>query len=172
MEFKGKYKDWYYRLVKANYGARYGKEQNERIVQLVKLYIEWEGEGFWKNKREKLEKDIKDKDKIDKILGYERKRYNGEERIKGIEWTRERDLELLKKAIPKQELEDGAWYDCEEGAKNVARFGGIVQWNEKRQEFRAPGQQQFGADGYLDHWADVIDEGYAGFVPMWKVKKE
>jgi hypothetical protein len=102
MELEGKYKDWYDRLVKINYG---------------------------------------------------------------------KELELLNKAIPKEELEDGAWYDCDEDAKKVARFDGIAQWNEKKQEFLAPGQQQFGMDGYLDHWADAIDAGFAGFVPMWKVEK-
>ena len=85
--------------------------------------------------------------------------------------NRKKELELLDKAIPKKELEDGAWYDCDKDAKKVARFDGIAQWNAKKQEFLAPGQQQFGMDGWLDHWEDAINNGYAGFVPMWKVEE-
>lgn len=166
MELEGKYKDWYDRLVKINYGK-------ERAKELVEKFVEWDKEEFWKEKYRKLNKAFKgDQKKVEKFLELDKKRYNGEQRVNLIEWNRKRDLEFLKKAIPKEKLEDGAWYDCDEDAKEVARFCGIAQWNKKRQEFRAPGQQQFGMDGYLDHWEDAIGAGFAGFVPMWKVKEK
>jgi hypothetical protein len=84
-----------------------------------------------------------------------------------------RDLEkrVLDRCIKKEDLEDGAWYDCDKEGKRFTRFGGIAQWDEKKQMFRAPGQQQFGMDGWLDHWEDVINTRYAGFPPMWKVEE-
>jgi len=84
---------------------------------------------------------------------------------------RDVELGLLAKAIPKKDMEDGIWYDCDRDAKRVARFGGKAKWDADRQMFLAPGQQQFGMDGWLDHWEDAIKTGYAGFVPMWKVEE-
>jgi len=79
------------------------------------------------------------------------------------------ELEILKKTIPKKDLKDGVWYDCDENAKHIARFYGIAQWLEEEQQFLAPGQQQFGMDGILDHFEDVINTNMAGFAPMWEV---
>ena len=166
MEFKGKYKNWYDRLIK----AKYRQEWAEHLVE--KFINEWENEEYWKNEKEKLVKSFNgNEEKVNKVMEQQKRRCVPEERVKALEWVRERDLELLKKAIPKAEMEDGVWYDCEDDAKSVARFGGKAKWDKERDMFLAPGQQQFGADGWLDHWEDAIDNGYAGFVPMWKVEE-
>jgi hypothetical protein len=168
MELKGKYKNWYDRLIKANYGERWAEQK-------INKFIEEDDNKFWeKQVYQIIQKGAEPNEAFKKIEIIRKATVNDERResfVKMIEWNRNRDLALLEKAIPKEKLEDGAWYDCEDEAKKVARFGGKAQWNEKRQEFLAPGQQQFGMNGWLEHWADVVDEGYAGFVPMWKVEE-
>lgn len=121
----------------------------------------------------KIALNIKNEENEEKIEALH-KEYNElkKERTKKInDYRRKKDLELLERAIPKQRLEDGVWYDCDFEGKKVARFQGKAKWNKKREMFLAPGQQQFGTDGWLDHFEDVIDKGYAGFVPMWKVEE-
>jgi hypothetical protein len=169
MELEGKYKDWYDRLVKINYGK-------ERAKRRIEKFIEADKDEYWERLiQDRIEKFKEEPNEARKKVEIIREKTVGDDRweniIQALEETRAFELELLNKAIPKEELEDGAWYDCDEDAKKVARFDGIAQWNEKKQEFLAPGQQQFGMDGYLDHWADAIDAGFAGFVPMWKVEK-
>lgn len=167
MEFEGKYKNWYNRLVEANYGERWAENK-------IKKYIEEDDNKFWeKQVYELIQKGAKPNEAFGKIEILRNAIVNDEKRenfIRIVEYNRKRDLELLKKAIPKEKLEDGAWYDCDEDAKKVARFGGKAQWDKKMNMFLAPGQQQFGMDGWLDHWEDVVNDRYAGFVPMWKVE--
>jgi hypothetical protein len=169
MKFEGKYKEWYDRLIKANYGEYYAKRKIEKFVEM-------DGDEFW---TERLKGLIEKGDKLNEALKkieVIRKNITGaliwERNIKMIEFNRKRDLNLLAKAIPKEQLEDGAWYDCEDEAKRVARFQGKAQWIKEKDMFLAPGQQQFGMDGWLDHWVDAIDAGFAGFVPMWKVEEK
>ena len=85
------------------------------------------------------------------------------------QWTKENDLKILERCIKKEDLIDGAWYETDFEGKKVARFAGKAKWIEKDNHFLAPGQQQFGMDGYLDYWGDVIESRYAGFPPMKKV---
>jgi hypothetical protein len=168
MKFKGKYKEWYNRLIEANYGEYYANKKVEK-------FIEMDSEETWDNRiKDLIEKGEKPNEVLKKIETI-RKNITGaelwENSVQIVEYNRKRDLELLKKAIPKEKLEDGAWYDCDEEAKIIARFGGEAQWDKKNNKFLAPGQQQFGMDGWLDHWEDVINDRCAGFIPMWKVEE-
>jgi hypothetical protein len=167
MEFKGKYKEWYDRLVKANYGDTFAKKRIEK-------FMEEDDDKFWEKQVYKLiQQGANQKEAFKKIEIVRNATTNNERReiaIQKIEYNRNRDLELLDKAIPKERLKDGAWYDCDTDAKKVARFGGKAKWVKEKGMFLAPGQQQFGMNGWLDHWEDVINDGYAGFVPMWEVE--
>jgi hypothetical protein len=167
MEFKGKYKEWYDRLINANYGEYYANKKVEKFVEM-------DNEETWNNKiKELIDKGEKPNEVLKKIETI-RKNITGaelwEKAVQIVEHNRKRDLDLLKIAIPKEQLEDGAWYDCNEEAKRVARFSGQAKWVKEKDMFLAPGQQQFGMDGWLDHWEDVVNDRYAGFVPMWKVE--
>jgi len=84
------------------------------------------------------------------------------------QYNREKDLDILTRCIEKEDLIDGAWYETDFDGKKLARFTGKAQWLKDRNEFLAPGQQQFGMDGYLDYFGDVIDINMAGFAPMKK----
>lgn len=169
MNFKGNYKIWYDRLVLANYGIEYSKK-------LVEKFILLDSDKYWKEILENFLKKGERSNEAFKKVEIIRKSISGfeiyEKKVKIIEYNRKKDLELLEKAIPKNKMKDGIWYDCEKEAKAVARFGGKAKWIESKQMFLAPGQQQFGMDGYLYHWEDAINTGYAGFVPMWEVEKD
>ena len=80
-----------------------------------------------------------------------------------------RDQEILKRCIKKEDLIDGEWYWTDKEGQRVARYVEKAQWLKDKNMFLAPGQQQFGADGYLHYFGDVIDTRYAGFPPMKKV---
>jgi hypothetical protein len=167
MEFKGKYKQWYERLLKANCNECYAKQKVEK-------FLEMDDEKIWVEKlKEFIKKGDKPNEALEKVKTI-RKVMAGEDiwerAVRIVEFNRERDLVFLKKAIPKEQLEDGAWYDCENEAKKVARFQGHAKWVKEKDMFLAPGQQQFGTDGWLNHWEDVVDIRLAGFVPMWKVE--
>ena len=136
------------------------KIEFKELIKIANDLAQRAGKAYHKGNKEEAEMLLKECDTI-----------KGEQRRRKIEWRKERDLELLKKAIPKEDLEDGAWYDCEDEAKTVARFGGKAKWDKERNMFLAPGQQQFGMDGWLDHFEDAIKTGYAGFIPMWKVEE-
>lgn len=86
------------------------------------------------------------------------------------EYTDANDREILKRCIKKEELVDGAWYETDKEGQHVARYVNKAQWIKKDDHFLAPGQQQFGMDGYLDYFGDVIDTRMAGFPPMKKVE--
>ncbi len=169
MKFEGKYREWYNRLVEANYGEVWAENK-------INKFLEEDDNKFWeKQVYQLIQKGAKPNEAFGKIEIIRNATVNDDRRetfIKMIEFNRERDLELLNKAIPKEQLEDGAWYDCDEEAKKVARFGGKAKWVKKQNMFLAPGQQQFGMDGWLDHWADVVNDRFAGFVPMWKVEEK
>ena len=85
------------------------------------------------------------------------------------EYTKENDLKILERCIKKEDLVDGAWYETDKEGEEVARWVDKAQWIEKDNHFLAPGQQQFGMDGYLDYFGDVINTGMAGFPPMKRV---
>jgi hypothetical protein len=168
MEFEGKYKEWYDRLVEANYGENWAEDKILKFIQ--------EDDEYWREKVNELIEKGRNKNEALKQIEIIRKYTVDDERrdtfIRMVEYNRKRDLELLNKAIPKKDLEDGAWYDCDDEAKKVARFGGKAKWVKKEDMFLAPGQQQFGMDGWLNHWEDVVNDRFAGFVPMWKVEEE
>ena len=85
-------------------------------------------------------------------------------------YTEENDREILKRCIKKEDLIDGAWYETDKEGQHVARYVNKAQWIKKDDHFLAPGQQQFGMDGYLDYFGDVIDTRMAGFPPMKMVE--
>ena len=169
MEFKGKYKNWYDRLIKAKYKEGLAKIRIEKFIEADK-------NEFWDERMLKLIENGLEPNEALKKIEVIRKATAGDDRweamIKGIEETRKIELDYLDKAIPKEELEDGAWYKCDEKAENFTRYVNLAQWDEERQMFRAPGQQQFGMDGWLDHWADAIDAGCAGFIPLEKTEED
>jgi hypothetical protein len=162
MNLKSKFLVWYERLININYGKEFSENKINRFKQLSDIkYIE---NKFY---------DLKEKIGEEKFNHFVQctilKEEDIENRIRGLEEKREMELEILKKTIPKKDLKDGVWYDCDESAKHIARFYGVAQWIEKEQQFLAPGQQQFGMDGILDHFEDVINTNMAGFAPMWEV---
>jgi hypothetical protein len=166
MEFEGKYKDWYYRLVKANYGE-------EKAKGRIKKFIEQDQDEYWnKMIQNRIEKFKEEPNEARRKVEIIREKAVGDDRwekaVQAVEEGRKLELEMLDKAIPKEELEDGAWYRCNEKAEIFTRHCDRAQWIAEKDYFRVPGQQQFGMDGYLDHWVDAIDTGYAGFIPMWK----
>ena len=82
-------------------------------------------------------------------------------------WNRERDKKLLKIAIKKEELEDCEYY---RGLR--FRGHGIAQWDNKLDRFiiiayewGVPVIEQ------LEHFVDVIEIKYDGFVPIEKLDK-
>lgn len=85
------------------------------------------------------------------------------------EYQKWRDKEILKRCIRKEDLVDGAWYETDTEGEYVARYCDKAQWIEKDNHFLVPGQQQFGMDGYLDYFGDVINTREAGFPPMKRV---
>lgn len=87
------------------------------------------------------------------------------------DYRRRKDQEILKRCIKKEDLIDGEWYWTDKEGEEVARYVEKGQWLKDKDHFLVPGQQQFGMDGYLDHFGDVIETGYAGFPPMKKVNK-
>lgn len=82
------------------------------------------------------------------------------------EW---RDKEILKRCIRKEDLLDGEWYETDKEGEQVARYCDKAQWIEKDNHFLVPGQQQFGMDGYMDYFGDVIHTRLAGFPPMKRI---
>ena len=165
MKFEGKFNEWFQRLININYGIEFSENKINRLKELNDIkYIE--------NKFCDLKEKIGEEKFNHFVQCTTLKEEDIENRIKGLEEKREMELEIFKKTIPKKDLKDGAWYDCEEGAKHIARFYGVAQWIEKEQQFLAPGQQQFGMDGFLDHFEDVIDNNISGFAPMWEVDFE
>jgi hypothetical protein len=82
-------------------------------------------------------------------------------------WNKVRDKKLLEVGIKKEELEDCTYYH---GIR--FRGHGIAQWDEKigkflilAYEWNLPVIEQ------LEHFADVIENGYDGFVPIEKIDK-
>jgi hypothetical protein len=165
MNLIDKFAIWKERLLKIGYGEEFSENKINKFKDLNnRNYLE----NKFSHLKEKLGEE-KFNNFIDCTLIND---CDIENRIRGLEEKREMELEILRKTIPKKDLKDGAWYDCDEDAKHVARFYGIAQWLEKEQQFLAPGQQQFGMNGMLNHFEDVINSNLAGFSPMWKVKKK
>jgi hypothetical protein len=90
-------------------------------------------------------------------------------RILVKEYVDENDKRILQRCIKKKDLVDGAWYETDEEGGYVARYCDKAQWLEEENHFLAPGQQQYGMDGYLDYFGDVIHTKQAGFPPMKRV---
>jgi hypothetical protein len=82
-------------------------------------------------------------------------------------WNRERDKKLLEVGIKKEDLEDCGYY-------NGLRFRGhgIAQWDKKLDRFIIIAYE-FGVPVIekLEHFADVIEIRYDGFVPIEKLDK-
>lgn len=90
-----------------------------------------------------------------------------ETRIKMEEFNRQRDRKLLEVGLKKEELEDCAYYH---GVR--FRGHGIAQWDEKigkflilAYEFNTPVVER------LEHFVDVIENRFDGFVPIEKIDK-
>ena len=89
------------------------------------------------------------------------------EQVKENNWQKERDKKFLEAALPKDQLEDQAYY-----LGFRFRGHGLAQWDEKigkfliiAYEFQTPHVEK------LEHFADVIDKGFDGFVPLEKIDK-
>jgi len=89
------------------------------------------------------------------------------QRKKIEKWNRERDKKLLAIAITKEDLEDCEYY---QGLR--FRGHGIAQWDAKlgmfiiiAYEWGLPVIEK------LEHFADVVDIRYDGFVPIEKLNK-
>ena len=82
-------------------------------------------------------------------------------------WNKERDKKFLEVGIKKEDLEDCTYYH---GIR--FRGHGIAQWDEKigkflilAYEWNLPIVEQ------LEHFVDVVEIGYDGFVPIEKIDK-
>lgn len=89
--------------------------------------------------------------------------------IEGREKARERELEVLKTIIPKDKLEDGVTYVAMEGTEGLCRHVDEARWDAKEGIFWY-WRNKFGFvfEDRMDHFADVIDGGIAGFTPIRK----
>jgi len=83
------------------------------------------------------------------------------------EFNRQRDRKLLEVGLKKEELEDCAYYH---GVR--FRGHGIAQWDKKigkflilAYEFNTPVVER------LEHFVDVIENRFDGFVPIEKIDK-
>ncbi len=89
------------------------------------------------------------------------------EQMKENNWQKERDKKFIEVAIPKDQLEDQVYY-----LGFRFRGHGLAQWDEKigkfliiAYNFDQPYVEK------LEHFADVIDKGFDGFVPLEKIDK-
>jgi len=91
------------------------------------------------------------------------------DRIKGKEYVLKREQEVLNKIIPKDKLEDGVTYIAMEDTESLCRYLGEARWDEKEGMFwytRTKWGHTF--EDTMNHFADVIDKGLAGFTPIKK----
>ena len=115
--------------------------------------------------KEKLEKTGRfNKEKINNILENLKEEYIKREERK--EKEKKYLEELINKMIPKEKLEDGAYY------KGVRfRGGNIAMWDKEKQIFRCINYTM--GDFFLEklnHFEDVKDTYIDGFAPLEKIK--
>ena len=91
------------------------------------------------------------------------------DRIKGKEYVLKREQEVLHKIIPKDKLEDGVTYIAMEGTEDLCRHLEVARWDEKEEMFWYT-RTKWGCtfEDTMNHFADVIDKGLAGFTPIKK----
>lgn len=91
-------------------------------------------------------------------------------KIKRKEATIKYEQEVLNKIIPKDQLEDGEWY--EGTGCNLSRYVKEARWSDKKQTFYYV-RQKYGStfEDTMDHFADTVDTGFAGFTPLKKINK-
>ena len=79
------------------------------------------------------------------------------------------EKEVVAKIIPKDQLEDGVVYLPLEGTGGLCRHVEEARWDAKRQVFWYI-RTKFGYtfEDRMDHFADVINAGVAGFTPIKK----
>jgi len=89
------------------------------------------------------------------------------EQVKENNMQKEKEKKYLEVALPKDQLEDQVYY-----LGFRFRGHGLAQWDEKigkflviAYEFQNPHVER------LEHFADVIDKGFDGFVPLEKIDK-
>lgn len=131
-------------------------DEGERIIR----YFE-KKEAALKKAPENVKKKM-DKDYIKNLIL---------QRIKGREELLKREQEVLNKIIPKDKLEDGVTYIAMEETENLCRYITEARWDEKKGMFWYT-RNKMGRifEDTMDHFADVIDKGYAGFTPFKKKK--
>lgn len=90
-----------------------------------------------------------------------------EQKKKIQEWNKERDKKLLEIGFKKEELEDCEYY---QGVR--FRGHGIAQWDKKLDKFIIIAYE-WGVPVIekLEHFVDVVNIGYDGFVPLEKLEK-
>lgn len=82
-------------------------------------------------------------------------------------WNRERDKKLVQIAIKKEDLEDFEYYH---GLR--FRGHGIAQWDKNLDRFIIIAYEwKVPVIEKLEHFADVVDGRYDGFVPIEKLDK-
>jgi len=91
------------------------------------------------------------------------------DRIKGKEYVLKREQEVLHKIIPKDKLKDGVTYIAMEGTEDLCRHLEVARWDEKEEMFWYT-RTKWGCtfEDTINHFADVIDKGLAGFTPIKK----
>jgi len=91
-----------------------------------------------------------------------------EQREKQREW----ELEVVDTIIPKDQLEDGAYYAAMEGTAKLCRHVDKARWDAKKGQFMYERTKfNYTFEDEMDHFADVLDVGYAGFTPIRKLDK-
>ena len=92
------------------------------------------------------------------------------QRIKGRKETLKFEKEVLEKIIPKNKLENSATYLAMEGTERLCRHIEEAKWDKKEQKFWYT-RNKFGHEfeDLIDHFEDVINDGYAGFTPIKKL---
>ena len=90
-----------------------------------------------------------------------------EQKKKIQDWNKERDKKLLEVGFKKEELEDCEYYH---GIR--FRGHGIAQWDKKLDRFIIIAYE-WGVPVIekLEHFVDVVNVGYDGFVPLEKLEK-
>jgi len=89
------------------------------------------------------------------------------DRIKGRQMLLEFEQSTLAAIIPKNRLKDGVTYVAMEGTGNLNRHIDEARWDEKIQMFWYT-RTKFGHtfEDTMHHFADVINDGLAGFTPI------